>query len=540
MTTARELADELLTVLFDFDPVMATLLGVPGWDDRLPDHSADTAAASRREALDIARRASEGDDDPVTRAVVAQQASGFAHRIDAALVEHTHAEGLNAPVVVLLATLPLTRPADDEGRRAYLARLAGLPRYLEVLAGRQRASDRLPVAHLVRAGVDRLDRHLAQDPDPLAQPLAETAFADECRRTLVPVRDAFARYRAFLHDEVLPRGRAEDRPGLCWLPEGGERYVGLVGTYTTTTHTPRELHEIGLALIADLDREYADIGARVFGPITAAEVRRRLLDDPTLRWTSAGQMLDLARRTIARAEAAAPEWFGVVPDAACAVEEVPEADAPTAPLAYYMDPALDGSRPGTYFVNTHHATERERLGAEATAFHEGVPGHHFQIALAQRLTDLPLLRRFASVEAYHEGWALYTERLADEMGLYSDDVARLGMLAADSLRAARLVVDTGLHALGWSRQRAVEYLRDNAVMPDVDIHSEVDRYIENPAQALSYMVGRLEFQRLRGEAERRLGDRFDIRAFHDLVLGGGPLPMAVLADVVDEWCGSVR
>ncbi|MET0133992.1 MAG: DUF885 domain-containing protein, partial [Kibdelosporangium sp.] len=168
-------------------------------------------------------------------------------------------------------------------------------------------------------------------------------------------------------------------------------------------------------------------------------------------------------------------------------------------------------------------------------FHEAVPGHHFQLTIAQELTALPKLRRYAMINSYSEGWGLYCERLADEMGLYSDDIARLGMLAMDSVRAARLVVDTGLHAFGWSRQRTVEYLRDNTVMSEVEVQSETDRYIEMPGQALSYMVGRLELQRLRARAQAGLGASFDIKAFHDLVLGSGPLPMAVLDDVVARW-----
>lgn len=540
MTTARELADELLTLLLDGDPVMATLLGLPGWDDRLPDPSADGHRVLRDRAAAIARLAHTGDDDPVTRAVVAQQAWGVVHRLDAKLVEHTHAEGLTAPLVVLLGALPLIRPTDDAARHAYLTRLSALPAYLEALARRQRESARRPLRHLVESAIGRLDRYLAEDVDPLSTPLHGTAFTARCDRLLHgTVRPAFARYRDFLRTEVVHRGRADTQPGLCWLPDGDLIYPDLVRMYTTTAHTPEELHRIGLALVESLDREYEEIGGRVFGPTTAAGVRARLLADPALRWGSADEMLVPARDSIARAEEVAGGWFGTVPAARCVVEAVPEAEAPNAPLAYYVDPAMDGSRPGTYFVNTHQAELRDRFSAESTAFHEGVPGHHFQIALAQQLVDLPVLRRFASIEAYLEGWALYAERLADEMGLYSDDVARLGMLSGDSLRAARLVVDTGLHALRWTRQQAVEFLRANAVMSDVDVFSEVDRYIENPAQALSYMVGRLEIQRLRGEAERRLGDRFDIRAFHDLVLGGGPLPMAVLADVVDEWCGSV-
>ncbi|PSL56637.1 uncharacterized protein (DUF885 family) [Saccharothrix carnea] len=540
MTTARELADEMLTLVLDADPVMATLLGIPGWDNLLPDPGVEAGRDLRARAEDIARRARGGDDDPVTRAVVAQQAWGLVYRLDSHLVEHTHAEGLNAPLALLLVALPLIRPSDDVARKAYLTRLSALPAYLDALTRRQRDSVRRPLRHLVEAAIRRIDRHLAEETDPLGSPLHGTPFAAVCTRLLhETVRPAIARYRDFLRVEVVDRGRGEDRPGLCWLPDGDLIYADLVRMYTTTGHTPEELHRIGLNLIEGLDREYEEIGSRVFGPTPAAGVRARLLADPELLWRDAEDMVTLAATTIGRAEEVAGDWFGSVPRARCVVEAVPAADAPNAPLAYYVDPAMDGSRPGTYFVNTYRAEQRARFSAESTAFHEGVPGHHLQLALAQQIPDLPLLRRFASVEAYLEGWALYAERLADEMGLYSDDVARLGMLAGDSLRAARLVVDTGLHALRWTRQQAVDYLRANAVMPDVDIFSEVDRYIENPAQALSYMVGRLEIQRLRGEAERRLGDRFDIKAFHDLVLRGGPLPMAVLADVVDEWCDSV-
>jgi uncharacterized protein (DUF885 family) len=188
-----------------------------------------------------------------------------------------------------------------------------------------------------------------------------------------------------------------------------------------------------------------------------------------------------------------------------------------------------------YYANTDQVTERFRHQAEATAFHEAVPGHHFQLSIALELPDMPLLRRIAEVNAYTEGWGLYTERLADEMGLYSDDVARLGMLTADSMRAGRLVVDTGLHAKGWSRARAVAYLSEHTPMAAVEIEAEVDRYIAFPGQALSYMVGRLEIQRIRTAAEAALGEKFDIRGFHDVVLGNGPLPLSVLAEVVEDW-----
>jgi uncharacterized protein (DUF885 family) len=200
-----------------------------------------------------------------------------------------------------------------------------------------------------------------------------------------------------------------------------------------------------------------------------------------------------------------------------------------------MIPSMDGTRPGIYFANTYQAEQRDRFTSEVIAFHEAVPGHHFQLSLAQELTHLPLVRRVTPVSAYAEGWGLYTERLADEMGLYSGDLDRLGMLAMDSLRAGRLVVDTGLHAKGWTRQQAVDYLKRNTPLSDLEIGSEVDRYIGFIGQALSYMVGRLEIQRLRRTAEDRLGPAFDIRSFHDVLLGSGSLALNVLEGVLDGW-----
>jgi uncharacterized protein (DUF885 family) len=215
--------------------------------------------------------------------------------------------------------------------------------------------------------------------------------------------------------------------------------------------------------------------------------------------------------------------------------EMPEAGAQDAPIAYYLPPATDGSRPGTYFVNTTAPTTRTRFESEALAFHESIPGHHLQLAIAQELEDIPEFRKHALVTAYVEGWGLYTERLADEMGLYSGPAERMGMLSFDSWRAGRLVVDTGMHALGWSRQEAVDYLTRNSPLALNNIDSEIERYIGMPGQALAYTIGRREIMRLRDNAARSLADAFDIRGFHDTVLGSGPVPLGVLADLVGTW-----
>jgi uncharacterized protein (DUF885 family) len=545
MTETTELADELFELVLATDPLEATLYGIAGHDDRLPDVSEQGQAALRAAAEDIAARARAlPDTDPVTRAVVVHTAESIVDLVGTRSAEYTITGSFFAPAGALLTILPMITVSTPEQRRDYLLRLAAVPGFLEVLTERHRAglaAGRLPVAHLVRSAIEFVDRYLAAPPsaDPLARFEGPPEFAAERDRLLAEaVRPAYSAYRDVLEREMLPAGRPEDRPGLCWLPDGAATYTALARVHTTTSRTPDDLHRTGLALVAGLAEEYVDLGRRVFGTDDLAEIFDRMRTDPALRWRDAEEMLASARDVVARAEAAAPEWFGTLPTSGCVVSAVPEAEAPGAPTAYYSPTAMDGSRPGTYYANTSRAQERYRYQSEAIAFHEAVPGHHFQITLAQEMTDLPMLRRLANVTAYAEGWGLYCERLADEMGLYSDDVARLGMLSTDSMRAGRLVVDTGLHALGWSRAQAIDYLRENTPLALVEIESEVDRYIAAPGQALSYMVGRLEIQRIRAEAEATAGEGFDIRAFHDVVLGGGALPLAVLDQVVSAWAAS--
>jgi uncharacterized protein (DUF885 family) len=549
MPTVNQLADQMLAILHEEEPVSASEYGIAGYDDQLPDLRTGTAADRQTRADEVARQVATAEtetaQDTVTGAVITHQAAALADRVAGRLIEHTLAYPLQAPAGRLLITLPMLHLQGESAEQGYLIRLAAIPEYLDQAVARHREgveAGRLPVARCGRAGVAFLDRYLAnpQD-DPLLRPELSGARAVERERLLADVvRPAFRRYRDVLDTELTAKGRPDEQPGLCWLPDGETRYATLVRMHTTTGRSPEELHRTGLELIERLAEEFAEVGSRVFGPSTALEVLERLRTDPELRWGSAEELLATARATIERAEAASPDWFGRLPAGRCVVETVPAAEAPNGPSAYYVQPALDGSRPGTYFANTYLVEERERVTAEAVTFHEAVPGHHFQLALAAELTELPLLRRLARVTAYNEGWALYTERLADEMGLYSSDLARLGMLAEDATRAARLVVDTGLHALGWTRQQVVDYLRANTVMPEVDLQSETDRYIEVPGQALSYMVGRLEIARLRAEAARELGSAFDIRGFHDTVLGNGILPLSVLAQVVGDWVTARR
>jgi uncharacterized protein (DUF885 family) len=246
-------------------------------------------------------------------------------------------------------------------------------------------------------------------------------------------------------------------------------------------------------------------------------------------------VFEKAAASLRRANDAAPAWFGRLPAAACTILEMPAHEEDHSGAAYYRAPATDGSRAGVYVVNTSNPTERPCYEAEALAYHEAVPGHHLQGALGQEVDGLPEFRRHLGPSAYFEGWGLYAERLADEMGLYSGDVDRIGMVSFDSWRAARLVVDTGLHAMGWSRQEAIDFMLAHSALAPRAVADEVDRYIALPGQALSYKTGQLELMRMRRDAERRLGPAFDIRGFHDAILSDGALPLPTLARLVESW-----
>ncbi|MCB0970704.1 MAG: DUF885 domain-containing protein, partial [Acidimicrobiales bacterium] len=412
------------------------------------------------------------------------------------------------------------------------------------------AAGRTPARACIDRSLNQVDGYLASPlaGDPfaaLAGPAdwdddAEAAWRTELTAAVeAHLRPAFARYRAVLADDLAPVARPDDRAGLCWLDGGTELYQRLIVHHTGLDLTPEELHAIGLAEATEvLPAQYRELGERALGTTDLAEIFDRILNDADLRYGDAQEILDHAGACLDRAEAAMGGWFGIVPEAPCVLTPVPDVLAADAPAAYYTPPAPDGSRPGEYHVNLHQPTERSRAETASIAFHEAIPGHHLQLAIAAERADLPAFRRLSwGHTAYVEGWALYTERLADEMGLYESDIDRLGMLASDSWRACRLVVDTGLHAFGWSRQQAIDFMAANAPVNPDEIATEVDRYLGMPGQALAYKVGQREILRLRAEARDRLGDRFSLPGFHDVVLGAATVSLPVLAERVDAWAG---
>ena len=556
MDAVRGLADDFWALSLEAQPTSATLLGIHDHDDRLPDLSA-AADARHRDDLQAIRSRIAGVDraecstaDRVTLALLDHQVHTAVESIDLRLVEMASDQMLGPHAELLMVAPQLTYPRPEHARAA-LERHQQVPRYLEQAATRFRAgldAGRTPAAAVISRSIHSLDAYLGTDPatDPfLAAGLPDGwEDADAWRdQVLVQVREvirpAFARYRDVLRDELAPRARPDDRSGWCWLPDGEELYLALVRAHTTLRRSPQELHDLGRHQTEEvLPAEYLALAPGVLGTTTLPEVFDRLRSDPAFKHTDGAEIVRVAEETVARATAAMPAWFGRLPSSPCQVTPVPAFLAADAPYAYYFPPAVDGTRPGTYFINTADPADASRTEAESIAFHEAIPGHHLQIAISQELEGLPDFQRHDGSTAYVEGWGLYAERLADEMGLYSGDLDRLGMLTADSWRSARLVVDTGLHALGWDRQAAIDYFTEHTPVPPEQVVSEVDRYLAMPGQALSYKVGQLEIQRLRAEAEDRMGDRFDIAGFHDVVLGSGAVTLPVLAELVTAWAGA--
>jgi uncharacterized protein (DUF885 family) len=375
----------------------------------------------------------------------------------------------------------------------------------------------------------------------LGADLVATRVADAISAHLRP---ALTRYRDALQAELIPAARGDDAPGLAGLnvpqAERDACYQALIQRHTTLALSPEDLHQTGLRELARIHGEMRVIGARALGVWDRAALFARLRTDPALHFHTGSEIVASAEAALRAAEAAVPRVFSTLPQTPCVVAEIPEFEAPYTTIAYYRQPDPTGGKPGEYFVNTYAPESRPTFEARALAFHESVPGHHLQIARAYELPDTPAFLRFEGATAFVEGWALYSERLADELGLYPSDLDRLGMLSFDTWRAARLVVDTGVHHLGWSREQAVQFMLENTPLAENNVRNEVDRYITWPGQALAYKTGQLEILALRAEAQAALGPRFDLAGFHEAVLGAGAVSLPVLRARVEAWVASVR
>ncbi len=336
----------------------------------------------------------------------------------------------------------------------------------------------------------------------------------------------------FLESDYLPAARP---PGIGALPGGKQVYSRLAQHFTTTELTPDEIHEIGLREVARIRGEMRTVIDTVGFDGDIAAFNEFLRTDPQFYYETPEALLEGYQAVSKRLDPGLVNLFGKLPRAPYGVRPIPDEEAPDTTTAYYMRPAIDGSRPGWYYVNLYQPEVRPKFEMEVLSVHESVPGHHLQIALAQELTGLPEFRRNGGFTAFIEGWGLYSERLGYDMGLYTDPYSRYGQLVYDMWRAVRLVVDTGIHYFGWGRQRAIDYFLDNAAKSEADIINEIDRYIGWPGQALAYKIGQLKMLELRSKAEAALGDRYDIRGFHDHMLGAGALPLDILEARMDAW-----
>jgi uncharacterized protein (DUF885 family) len=546
------LAEEFWDTVVAADPAQGTAIGDHRYGDRLSDISpaGRAALAQRFEEIQAAVAALPPEFDAeaaLTQAALSQAvgdrlaflaADPYAYTVDA--MSGPQNSFLNVP-----SYQPLRDVADGE---SMLARWWAMGPWVDQQITQLRrgsAAGSVPVAGSVRRVIAQLDEVLRLHARewPLLAPLQaehegwsdgawrafEVGLAGAVRDGLRP---AFARYRAYLADEVMAGARDEAHVGICHLPGGTETYASLARAHTTTDLAPQEIHDTGLAEIARIDAEIVELGGRVLGTPDLAATLAALRGDPSVHFRSAEEIVAVAEASLARAVEAIPAWFGRLPRAACEVVRMQAHEEQHSTIAYYREPPEDGSRPGRYYINTYAPETRPRYEAEALAFHEAVPGHHLQVAIGQELEHLPTFRRHAETTAYVEGWGLYAERLSDEMGLYSGDLDRIGMLSYDAWRASRLVVDTGMHALAWSRSAAIDFMTAHTALGLNNIANEVDRYIGWPGQALAYKIGQLEIRRIRSEAEAGLGASFDIRRFHDAVLGHGALPLSVLRDSV--------
>lgn len=346
------------------------------------------------------------------------------------------------------------------------------------------------------------------------------------------VNPAYKKLAGFIKTRYLPEGRKE--PGVWSLPDGGSRYAYAVKTQTTTDMTPAQIHELGLAEVSRIEAQMLAV-AQKLGFADLKSFHASFASNPHLHVKTRQEMLDLYAKYVDQMTPKLPQLFNILPKAKLEVKPVEEFEEDGAAGASYRHGTPDGTRPGYVMINTSDVTKRVTTDVETTALHEGIPGHHMQISIAQELRDLPPFRAFGDNNAYAEGWALYAERLGEDLGFYSDPYSYYGHLEDEMLRAIRLVVDTGLHDKKWSRQQVVDYFHEHSGFDEVDVQSETDRYIVWPGQALGYKIGQLKILELRDYAKKELGAQFDIRKFHDAILGAGALPLDVLETRVKDW-----
>jgi uncharacterized protein (DUF885 family) len=539
-------------------PEYASILGDKRWNDKLSDASQAAIDADLAKSREFLRRFEAIDTTGFPEQEVLNKelmVRGLKDGIEGSKfkgwlmpVNQMGGIHLEAPQFPPLLTFTSVKDYDD-----LITRYRGIPKLFDDMTLHMRegmAAGLMPPKFLLEKVVGQIEgiASVAPEESPFAQPLQKfpegisAVEQERIRKDMIAaIRDfimpAYVKFGKFVKDEYAPKGRTE--PGMWSLPNGGERYAWAVRQSTTSNLTPEEIHQIGLREVAKIEAEMLAI-ARKLGHKDVKSFNAAIEADPKLRAQSRQQILDLYRKDIDQMWAKLPELFGRLPKAKVEIMPIEEFREKEAAGAQYIPGAPDGSRPGRVQVNTGDATSRKTISMESTAYHEGVPGHHMQLSIAQELPELPPFRQQGGYGSFAEGWALYSERLGKEVGFYEDPYSDYGRLQDEMLRAIRLVVDTGFHYKRWTREQVVQFFHDHSAIDEVDVQNETDRYIVWPGQALSYKIGQLKILDLRERAKRELGAKFDIRAFHDKILDAGALPLDALEKRIDGWIATQK
>lgn len=549
----KAFADAYLDAYFDRFPETATQFGVPGRrQDKLTDNS--LAAKSAWDAREDRMLGELDEIDPAaltssslraTYAIARQSIEGdIAKRVCRdELWPVSQMTGWPVTYGYLVTIQPV---GTDEARREALARWSKLPTYIDTEIENLRDGIRRGFTSPklnVRIVVDQV-RTLEATPlkdSPFGSPVQrdgspafQKAFTALVTGQIIP---AMKRYADFLDTEYLARAR--EAIAVTANPDGARCYDASVLYHSSVAKTAKEVHELGVRQNEELVTEMTAIGERSFQADDVPRLLQRARTDPRYKFKSREEKIAYSQAALARAKAAVPAWFGLLPKADVVIQPYPRFREKNAPNEY-NPPAEDGSRPAVFFISAYQAENQSRVEDESTAFHETIPGHHLQGAIALERREIHPIGRYVFNSGYVEGWALYAERLADEMKLYSSDLDRLGMLSSQGLRASRLVVDSGIHTLGWTREQAINYMLAHTAEGRHEVESEVDRYIIYPGQATAYMIGRLEIRQAREEAQKAMGSRFDIKAFHDRILEDGGVPLTYLREKVRAWAASAK
>jgi len=554
----QKLIDEQWEYILSHNPEFATILGDKRWNDKVSDLSEAAIRADQEMDKEFLRRFEAVDttgfheQEELTKILLVRdyrESIEDAH-LKAWEMPVTQIFGIQIDAPQLVGLLPFDTVKDYED---YAARLKALPKQIADVTDRMRkgsADGLMPAKFLLEKVAGQAEGIASKAPEdsPFAVPLSKMpeSFSPEDRSRLretvlgairESVEPAYARFARFVAGEYAPRGRTE--PGLWSLPDGAERYAVAVKRQTTTEKTPEEIHRIGLEQVARIEEEMNEV-ARRLGFSDRKALSASIEEDPKRHFQSRDDVLALYRKYVDRMKPELPKLFGRLPKAGLIVLPVEEFREKEASFAEYEPGTPDGSRPGHVMINTSDPQKRKTISVESTAYHEGIPGHHLQIAIAHELENLPPVRQQEFYAAFVEGWGLYSERLGKEVGFYEDPYSDFGRLQDEMLRAIRLVADTGLHAKRWTRQQVVDYFHAHSAIDDVEVQAETDRYISMPAQALAYKVGQLKILELRERAKRDLGASFDVRRFHDAVLTAGALPLDVLEARLVKWIGDEK